>query len=78
MQQPFALALEAGFTVWHCAFALRVANLAAKVRFAGIAEFAISAFGGAKSLQGQLRSPYTCSEKLEVDETQKRKAWDTY
>lgn len=51
MQQLFALALETGCPVWHMAFALRVANLAAKVCFAGCAKIAKSAFGGAESLQ---------------------------
>ena len=47
MQQVFALALEARRAVRHHAFALRGADFAAEVRFAGFAEFAFTAFGGA-------------------------------
>ena len=48
VQEVFAARFEARGAVWHHAFALRGADLAAEVRLAGFAEFAVAAFGGAE------------------------------
>ena len=47
MEEVFALALEARGAVGHHALALRGADLAAEVGFAGLAELALAAFGRA-------------------------------
>ena len=45
MQEVLAACLEARAAVWHDAFALGGADLAAEVGLAGFAEFAFAAFG---------------------------------
>jgi len=48
MQQVFAAGFESGGAVWHDSLALGGTDLAAEVRFAGSAELAFAAFGGAE------------------------------
>lgn len=60
MQQVLAAGLETGGAVGHHTLALSGTNLTAEVGLAGLAELALTAFGGARNVSSGVRNCTRC------------------